>query len=67
MLARAPDELTVGADLHAMVPCCKGSTYFSGTETGKFGGPPKGDEYRELYGHLERLPIPAVAAMMEDL
>jgi hypothetical protein len=33
----------------------------------QFGGLPKEDEYRELYGHLERLPIPAVAAMMEDL
>jgi hypothetical protein len=55
VLARVPDEWTPGADLHALVLCCKG------------GGPPKKVEYRELYSHLERLPIPAVAAMMEDL
>ncbi|MDP1541689.1 MAG: hypothetical protein Q8L99_00885 [Polycyclovorans sp.] len=67
MLARVPDELTVGADQHALVLCCKGSTCFSGAETGEFRGSPDEDEYRELYGHLERLPIPVVAAMMEDL
>jgi 3-hydroxyacyl-CoA dehydrogenase len=63
VLARASDEWTVGANLRALVLCCKGSTYFSGAEIGKFSGSPKEDEYRELYGHLERLPMLIVVAM----
>src|SRR5450755_1046331 len=49
--------------VRAVLLRCEGSTFFSGADVGEFNGPPKEAEYRELFGKLEALPIPVVAAM----
>ncbi len=53
----------VPAKARAVVLLCKGSTFFSGADIGEFSGPPKEQEYRQLFGELEQLPVPVVAAM----
>jgi 3-hydroxyacyl-CoA dehydrogenase len=49
--------------VRAVLLLCEGNTFFSGADVGEFNGPPKETEYRELFGKLEALPIPVVAAM----
>ena len=46
-----------------MLLLCEGSTFFSGADIGEFSGPPKEEEYRELFNGYEALPVPVVAAM----
>ena len=61
-LARVLDELE-RSDARAAVVQCEGSTFFSGADIGEFDGPPREEEYHRLFGRLESLPIPVVAAM----
>jgi len=47
----------------AVVLICEGTTFFSGADITEFAGPPKEEEYRDLFRQLEQLPIPLVAGM----
>ena len=47
----------------AVVLVCEGSTFFSGADIGEFSGPPQEAAYREMFGRLERLPVPVVVGM----
>ena len=47
----------------AVVLICEGSTFFSGADISEFSGPPKEEEYRDLFRRLEQLPVPVVAGM----
>ncbi len=47
----------------AVVLICEGSTFFSGADISEFSGPPKEEEYRDLFRQLEQLPVPVVAGM----
>jgi 3-hydroxyacyl-CoA dehydrogenase len=47
----------------AVVLLCDGSTFFSGADIGEFSGPPKEEEYRDLYDSFEQLSVPVVAGM----
>ena len=49
--------------LGAVVVQCVGSTFFSGADISEFGGPPQEEAFRRLFGRLEALPVPVVAAM----
>jgi 3-hydroxyacyl-CoA dehydrogenase len=49
--------------IRAVLLRCEGSTFFSGADIGEFNGPPKEAEYRALFGRIEALPYPVVAAM----
>jgi len=51
------------SDVRAAVLACAGSTFFSGADIGEFAGPPKEEEYRDLFDSIEQLPVPVVAAM----
>ncbi len=56
-------ELENTSDMQAVLLLCAGSTYFSGADINEFNGPPKEEEYRNLFLRLENLPVPVVTAM----
>jgi 3-hydroxyacyl-CoA dehydrogenase len=56
-------ELRAMPGVAAVVLLCEGSTFFSGADIAEFSGPPKEEEYRELFNSYEDLTIPVVAAM----
>jgi len=49
--------------LAAVVLACQGSTFFSGADISEFSGPPKEEEFRDLFRQLEQLAVPVVAGM----
>jgi 3-hydroxyacyl-CoA dehydrogenase len=57
------DQLSTFSNVKAVVLACAGSTFFSGADIGEFNGPPKEAEYRALFGRIERLNVPVVAAL----
>jgi len=57
------DQLSALSGVKAVVLACGGSTFFSGADIGEFDGPPKEAEYRALFGRLESLNVPVVAAL----
>jgi 3-hydroxyacyl-CoA dehydrogenase len=62
-LFEALAEIRGREDLRAVALVCAGSTFFSGADIGEFSGPPKEEEYRELFAGFEMLNIPVVAGM----
>ena len=62
-LDRTLDQLSAFTGVKAVVLTCGGSTFFSGADIGEFNGPPKEAEYRALFGRLEKLNVPVVAAL----
>ncbi len=62
-LDRALRALVVMPGIRAVLLRCEGGTFFSGADIGEFSGPPKEAEYRELFGQLEALRLPVIAAM----
>ncbi|MGO9930849.1 MAG: 3-hydroxyacyl-CoA dehydrogenase NAD-binding domain-containing protein [Steroidobacteraceae bacterium] len=62
-LADAMIDIKARSDVRAVVLICEGSTFFSGADIGEFSGPPKEEEYRDLFDAFEQLAVPVVAAM----
>ena len=62
-LADALGALGSLPSVKAVVLMCQGSTFFSGADIGEFSGPPREAEYRALFGRLEALSVPVLAAM----
>jgi 3-hydroxyacyl-CoA dehydrogenase len=62
-LADALVDIKARAGVRALVLICEGSTFFSGADIGEFSGPPKEEEYRDLFDTFEQLGVPVVAAM----
>jgi 3-hydroxyacyl-CoA dehydrogenase len=62
-LDQALNEVGKHSGVKAVVLACAGTTFFSGADIGEFSGPPKEAEYRALFGRLENLGVPAVAAL----
>jgi 3-hydroxyacyl-CoA dehydrogenase len=62
-LRDAVGEIAARKDVRAVVLLCSGSTFFSGADIGEFSGPPKEEEYRELFAQYENLNVPVVAGM----
>ena len=62
-LNAALDELATLQGVQAVVLACEGSTFFSGADIGEFAGPPQEEAYRTLFGRLEQIEVPVVAAM----
>ncbi|GAB1269426.1 3-hydroxyacyl-CoA dehydrogenase NAD-binding domain-containing protein [Aurantivibrio infirmus] len=62
-LRKAIESIESDSSLKAVVLNCEGKTFFSGADIGEFNGPPKEDEYRELFSKIENLEIPVVVAM----
>jgi 3-hydroxyacyl-CoA dehydrogenase len=62
-ISRALDEIRNAPAVKAVVLLCEGSTFFSGADIGEFSGPPREEEYRRLFGRIEGLPVPVIAAM----
>ena len=62
-LRQALEQIQASQDLRGVVLLCEGSTFFSGADIGEFSGPPKEEEYRELFNGYEASSVPVVAAM----
>ena len=62
-LNAALDALAQMQGAQAVVLACEGGTFFSGADIGEFSGPPQEEAYRRLFGRLEQLDVPVVAAM----
>jgi 3-hydroxyacyl-CoA dehydrogenase len=62
-LDQALRTLSTLTGVRAVLLRCEGSTFFSGADIGEFNGPPREAEYREIFGRLEALSVPVVAAM----
>ena len=62
-LNAALDELATLQGVQSVVLACEGSTFFSGADIGEFSGLPQEEAYRTLFGRLEQLEVPVVAAM----
>ena len=62
-LDQALNEVGKRSGVKAVVLACAGTTFFSGADIGEFSGPPKEAEYRALFGRLENLSVPVVAAL----
>jgi 3-hydroxyacyl-CoA dehydrogenase len=59
----ALNAITSEADVKAIVLLCEGKTYFSGADIGEFNGPPKEEEYRDLFLRFENSSVPVITAM----
>jgi len=62
-LAEAVTTLEGRKDLRGVLLRCAGSTFCSGADIGEFNGPPMEADYRNLFGRIEKLPVPVVVAM----
>ena len=62
-LNEAITELSGKSDVKAIVLTCEGRTFFSGADINEFFGPPKEAEFRELFGRIEGMNVPVVAAL----
>lgn len=62
-LQAAVQEIAADATVRGVLLSCEGSTFFSGADMREFSGPPQEREYRQLFGALEALEVPVVAAM----
>jgi 3-hydroxyacyl-CoA dehydrogenase len=62
-LRAAVQEIAADSTVRGVLLLCEGSTFFSGADIGEFSGPPKEEEYRQLFNALEALPVPVVAGM----
>ncbi len=62
-LRQALEQIRATSGLKAVLLRCEGSTFFSGADIGEFSGPPREEEYRELFNGWESLPTPVVVAM----
>ena len=62
-LRQALQEIQPSKDVRGVLLLCEGSTFFSGADIGEFSGPPKEEEYRDLFNDYEALNVPVVAAM----
>ena len=62
-LQQALHEIRGSEDVRGVVLLCEGSTFFSGADIGEFSGPPKEEEYRQLFNGYEALNVPVVVAM----
>nr|WP_298728212.1 3-hydroxyacyl-CoA dehydrogenase NAD-binding domain-containing protein [uncultured Steroidobacter sp.] len=62
-LKQALQQIQASNEVRGVLLLCEGSTFFSGADIGEFSGPPKEQEYRELFNGYEALNVPVVAAM----
>lgn len=62
-LREAQQQIAADSSVRGVVLLCEGSTFFSGADIGEFGGPPKEEEYREIFNSYENLTVPVVAAL----
>lgn len=62
-LQQALSQIQSSKDVRGVLLLCEGSTFFSGADIGEFSGPPREEEYRQLFNGYEALSVPAVAAM----
>ena len=62
-LAAAVREIAADSTVRGVLLLCEGRTFFSGADIAEFSGPPREEEYRQLFNAIEALPIPVVAAM----
>jgi 3-hydroxyacyl-CoA dehydrogenase len=64
-MARSPllSSINTLKGVQAVLLRCEGNTFFSGADIGEFNGPPKEAEYRRIFGRLEGLAVPVIAAM----
>ena len=62
-LADIVREIAADRSVRGVLLLCEGRTFFSGANIAEFSGPPREEEYRQLFNAIEALPMPVVAAM----
>lgn len=62
-LSAAVREIAADATVRGVLLLCEGGTFCSGADMREFSGPPQEQEYRELFGAIEGMEVPVVAAM----
>jgi 3-hydroxyacyl-CoA dehydrogenase len=62
-LSDAQRQVAADPSVRGIILLCEGSTFFSGADIGEFGGPPKEEEYRQIFNSYEQLSVPVVAAL----
>src|SRR3990170_5717255 len=62
-LQAALRQIEQSAAVRAVILLCEGSTFFSGADIVEFSGPPREEEYRQLFNSYEALNVPVVVAM----
>ncbi len=62
-LSAAVREISADSTVRGVLLLCEGRTFFSGADIAEFNGPPREEEYRQLFNAIEALPMPVVAAM----
>ena len=62
-LFTAVDTIRARPDVRAVVITAAGSTFCSGADISEFSGPPKEEEFRDLFGRIDALPVPVVVGL----
>ena len=62
-LGAAVQEIAADVTVRGVLLLCEGRTFFSGADIAEFSGPPREQEYRQLFNAIEAMPVPVVAAM----
>ncbi len=62
-LRQALETLASLEGAKALVITCAGKTFLSGADINEFNGPPKEEEFHQLFALIEQFPLPVVAAL----
>lgn len=62
-LREALNRLDAMGDIRAVVLTAEGGTFCSGADIAEFAGPPREEEYRDLFRRLEQFRVPVIAAL----
>jgi 3-hydroxyacyl-CoA dehydrogenase len=62
-LDAAVREIAAAGTVRGVLLLCEERTFFSGADIAEFSGPPREEEYRQLFNAIEAIPVPVVAAM----
>ncbi len=62
-LGAAVQEIAADVTVRGVLLLCEGRTFFSGADIAEFSGPPREEEYRQLFNAIEAMPVPVVAAL----
>jgi 3-hydroxyacyl-CoA dehydrogenase len=62
-LGAAVQEIAADVTVRGVLLICEGRTFFSGADIAEFSGPPREEEYRQLFNAIEAMSVPVVAAL----
>ena len=54
----AVQEIAADVTVRGVLLLCEERTFFSGADIAEFSGPPREEEYRQLFNAIEAMPVP---------